>query len=442
MRPACLLTEVSFAVTVLMVLTVSSNARAQNNQSGAQNASQAACSTAAGATTAQNGSANQSNSSSVSAGAKDVENAAKQLGSIFKKKPATSSTAATPSPCPAPASNASGSAPAPAAAPGAPASDSALAAAAPPATTASTASASPAPQAPASGSASLGDVQLPPAPSGGLDSSKLPDILGVHIGTQTDKVIAQLNSLYPFVRHGTGAVESGSMGNGYIKYAATNDPPYVSSTGFFKPNTAGCSPNGCQANDTMGAIFSGPPEKVAVKLVRSVTYDADKQTTSDNMKAALVQKYGPNFTEYPPLTLNWAFDEQGNALPAPPKPVSCRGIISQQGYPGTSAVPGGPSTPYNPQVLASYVGLLYNPGAPPLQQQLTPIMRGRCSFVLVTAQIIGQPAGPANGLTVTIQELPEDLRDAFNAEAYLQQAANAQSNQQLKNAQQQAAPQF
>jgi hypothetical protein len=93
-------------------------------------------------------------------------------------------------------------------------------------------------------------------------------------------------------------------------------------------------------------------------------------------------------------------------------------------------------------VLASYVGLLYNPGAPPLQQQLAPVLRGRCSFVLVTAQIIGQPAGPANGLTVTIQELPEDLRDAFNAEAYLQQAANAQSNQQLKNAQQQAAPKF
>jgi hypothetical protein len=414
----------SFAVLALG-LTFGSTASAQGQPQSQP------CATAA----TQGGNAQQQPPQSASQAAQNVKDSFKSLGSVFSKKaqPAAKSAAA---PCPPPEAAANPPAPAgasSAAAPAAPAANAAPAAAASP---------SAAPAAPASGSASLGDVQLPPAPPGGLDSSKLPDILGVHIGTQTDKVIAQLNSLYPFVRHGTGAQESGYRGNGYIKYAATNDPPYVSSTGFFKPNTAGCSPNGCQANDTMGAIFSGPPEKVAVKLVRSVTYDADKQKTSDNMKAALVQKYGPNFTEYPPLTLNWAFDEQGNALPAPPRPVSCRGIISQQGYPGTSAVPGGPSTPYNPQVLASYVGLAYNPGAPPLQQQLTPIMRGRCSFVLVTAQIIGQPAGPANGLTVTIQELPEDLRDAFNAEAYLQQAANAQSNQQLKNAQQQAAPQF
>lgn len=358
----------------------------------------------------------------------------KSLGSVFSKKaqPAAKSAAA---PCPPPEATANPAAPAgasSAAAPAAPAANAAPAAAASP---------SPAPQAPASGSA-LGGVQLPPAPPGGLDSSKLPDILGVHIGTQTDKVIAQLNSLYPFVRHGTGAPESGSQGNGYIKYAATNDPPYVSSTGYFKPNTAACSSNGCQANDTMGAIFSGPPEKVAVRLERVLSYGSGLPTTTANLKAALTQKYGPNFTEDPPMTLNWAFDEQGKALPAPPKPVSCRGILSQQGYPGTSAIPGGPFTPYNPQMLASYLGLLYNPGAPPLQQQLTPVMRGRCSFVLVQAQINGQPNGPASVLTVIIQELPEDLRDAFNAEAYLQQAANAQSNQQLKNAQQQAAPQF
>ena len=42
-------------------------------------------------------------------------------------------------------------------------------------------------------------------------------------------------------------------------------------------------------------------------------------------------------------------------------------------------------------------------------------------------------------MTITMQELPEDLRDAFAAEAYIQKAAGAQSNQQLNNAQQQAA---
>lgn len=233
------------------------------------------------------------------------------------------------------------------------------------------------------------------------------------------------------------------MGNGYIKYAPTNDPPYVSSTGYFKPNTAGCSPSGCQANDTMRAIFSGPPEKVVVKLQRMVSFDSGKMPTTDTLKAALIQKYGPNFTAYPDaFTLQWAFDEEGKALPPPNKPVSCQGILSQQGYPGTSEVPGGPFAPYHPQILDSYLGI--PPASPPQQQQqqLVTIMRGRCSFILVTAQIAATSEGTGAQMTVTISELPEDLRDAFAADAYIRQAANAQSNQQLNNAQQQAAPKF
>lgn len=438
MRPAAFLSpQFSFAVAFLMVLTLSGNARAQNSQGAAQNASQAACSTAAGAATAQNGSTSQSNSS-VSTDAKNVESAAKQLGSLFKKKPAASSstsTAAAPSPCPAPAAsaspaNANANAPAPAAAPVAPATDTAPAVAASP---------SPALQAPASGSA-LGGVQLPPAPPGGLDPSKLPDIVGIHIGTPTEKVIAQLNSLYPRVRNERGSQMFGpggygvgadvaAPGLGFLKYAPTNDPPYVASAMYSRPFSDPCpsSPTGCQSNDEIRAIFSGPPVKVLVRLERVTAYGSGQPTTTANLKAALAQKYGPNFTEDPPMTLNWAFDEQGKALPAPPKPVSCRGIISQQG----TLIP-----------LASYLGLIYAGTPPPLQQQLTPIMRGRCSYILVRAQINGQPNGPANVLTVIIQELPEDLRDAFAAETYMQQAAKAQSNQQLNNAQQQAAPKF
>jgi hypothetical protein len=437
MRPTFTLTgKLSFALPLLMVLTFSSNVRAQSGQSGTQNASQAACTTSADTTSAQNGPTSQSNSS-LSADTKNLENSAKQLGSLFKKKPATSSTAPAPSPCPPPASNESANVPAPAETPAAPAANAAPAAAAPSAATASTPSLAPAPQAPASGSA-LGGVQLPPAPPGGLDPSKLPDIVGIHIGTPTDKVIAQLNSLYPVVRNDRNTQIWGPGGNtgigtSSIKYAATNDPPYVSSAMYARPFPDACpsSPNGCQSSDEIRAIFSGPPEKVLVRLQRTASYGSGAPTTTANLKAALAQKYGPNFTEDPPMTLNWAFDEQGKALPAPPKPVSCRGIISQQGYP-----------PPNPYSMTSYLGLIYTGTPPPLQQQLTPVMRGRCSFVLVQAQINGQPNGPANVLTVIIQELPEDLRDAFAAETYIQQAAKAQSNQQLKNAQQQAAPKF
>jgi hypothetical protein len=427
--------RISFAFTLVMMLSFSLNVRAQTSQSGAQNASQAACGAAAGATTAQNGS---QNNRTLSAEGQNVKDAAKQIGSLFKKKPAASSstsTAAAPSPCPAPAAsaspaNANANAPAPAAAPVAPATDTAPAVAASP---------SPAPRAPASGSA-LGGVQLPPAPPGGLDPSKLPDILGVHIGTPTDKVIAQLNSLYPRVRdergtqmfgpggYGVGA-DVAAPGLGFLKYAPTNDPPYVASAYYSRPFSDPCpsSPTGCQSSDEIRAIFSGPPEKVLVRLERVTAYGSGQPTTTANLKAALAQKYGPSFTEDPPMTLNWAFDEQGKALPAPPKPVSCRGIISQQG----SLIP-----------LTSYLGISPTTAPRIQQQQLTTIMRGRCSYIFVQAQINGQPNGGANVLTVTIQELPEDLRDAFAAEAYIHQAANAQSNQQLKNAQQQAAPKF
>ena len=429
MRPASVLrAQFSFAVALLMVLTLSGNARAQNNQGAAQNASQAAC----GATTAQSGSTTQSNAG-LSAQAQNVKDAAKQLGSLFKKKPAASSTAAAPSPCPAPAASASpadasANAPAPAAAPTiTPVADAASAAAA---------LQSPAPQALAPAS-TLGGVQLPPAPPGGLDPSKLPDIVTIHIGAPTDKVIAQLNSLYPLVRNDRGSQiwGPGATGGGLssAKYASTNDPPYLSSAMYARPFTDGCpsSPDGCQSSDQIRAIFSGPPEKVLVRLERSVSYGSGRPTTSDNLKAALTQKYGPNFTENPPMTLNWAFDEQGKPLPAPKPPVQCAGILSTQGYP-----------PPNPYSMTSYVGVFTTGTPPPLQQQLTPILRNRCSFILVTAQINSQPGGSANGFTVIIQELPEDLRDAFAAEIYMEQAANAQSNQQLKNAQQQAAPKF
>jgi hypothetical protein len=438
MRLASTLTaEFSFTITLLLVLTFSSNARAQSSQSGAQNASQAACSTAAGAATAQNGSTSQSNSS-VSTEAKNVENAAKSLGSIFKKKsPPANSAAAAPCPPATPSTPAPGgpnaNAPNTAAAPAQP--DLAQPNTAP----AVAASPSSAPQAPASGSA-LGGVQLPPAPPGGLDPSKLPDILGIHIGTPTEKVIAQLNSLYPRVRnergtqmfgpggYGVGA-DVAAPGLGFLKYAPTNDPPYVASAMYSRPFSDPCpsSPTGCQSNDEIRAIFSGPPVKVLVRLERVTAYGSGQPTTTANLKAALAQKYGPSFTEDPPLTLNWAFDEQGKALPAPPKPISCRGIISQQG----TLIP-----------LTSYLGISPTTAPQIQQQQLTTLMRGRCSYIFVQARINGQPNGPANELTVIIQELPEDVRDAFAAEAYMQQAAKAQSNQQLNNAQQQAAPKF
>ena len=62
--------------------------------------------------------------------------------------------------------------------------------------------------------------------------------------------------------------------------------------------------------------------------------------------------------------------------------------------------------------------------------------------IQVVAWINGTPGGTANTLLVTISEIAADLRAAFAAENYIRQERNAQSNQQLKNAQQQATPTF
>ena len=43
---------------------------------------------------------------------------------------------------------------------------------------------------------------------------------------------------------------------------------------------------------------------------------------------------------------------------------------------------------------------------------------------------------------IMFDEVAFDLRDAFAAENYIRQAKNAKGNQQLKDAQQQAAPKF
>jgi hypothetical protein len=403
-------------------LTFLSSAHAQSSQSATQDAAQAPCGTTASLTTPQNGSAPQNNSN-ISAQAKNVENAAKQLGSLFKKKRA-STPAASANPCPAPAASApaadaSANAPAPGAAPGG-------VAAAP------VAANSAQPSAPQSGSVAQvvasAQSQLPQAPAGGLDPSKLPDIVGVRIGTPTNKIIAQLDSLYPLNPH-----DPGSHGKSYIKYAPTSDPPYVSSLFYQRPFPEGCSPGG-QCSDVMRVILSGPPEARAVRLERDLSYESGHQPTSDTLKTALIQKYGPNFTQFPVMTLVWAFDEQGKPLTLSKNDAQCaRGEspISQQGFP--------PTTNY---MMTSYLGL-YTPTPQQQQYQIANMLRSKCvKGVVVKAEIAGPPGGLASQLIVTITEIAADLRDAFAAELYLQKAANAQANQQLKNDQQQAAPKF
>ena len=271
---------------------------------------------------------------------------------------------------------------------------------------------------------------LTPAPAGGLDPSKLPDLLGIHIGEPTDQAVAEIQKLYPVIRNDHGNVLWGLPSIPYHNYPFPNAPPYVSAVAVAKPNTAGCSPTTCQAQDRMDAVFSGPPEKRVVQLKRYLTWEGSKTPTSETLKNALIQKYGPNFVENSALTLTWLFDETGKPMPPLPKSVvatGCQNIVSNG-----VGVSGG---------LPSYLGVPVTQKVP--QQDLDRIVKVRCGMqVQVVAWINGTPGGTANTLQVTVSEIAGDLRAAFAAENYIWQLKSAQSNQQLKNAQQQAAPTF
>jgi hypothetical protein len=268
----------------------------------------------------------------------------------------------------------------------------------------------------------LSSSLLTPAPVGGLAPSALPDLLGVHIGEPTDQAIGELQKLYPPVRQPGGAVVSAISSTPANHYPFPNAPLYFSAVYNTRPNAGA-------GEDRIDAIFSGPPEKMLVQLKRSLTWAMGTAPTSDTLKSALIQKYGQNFVEGPVLTFTWLFDETGKPMPPLAKAVAftgCQGIISNQ-----AGVGGG---------LPSYIGIVQQTVP---QQELDRIVKVRCGMqVQVVAWINGTPGGTANALLVTISEIAADMRAAFAAENYIRQEKNAQSNQQLKNAQQQAAPSF
>lgn len=274
--------------------------------------------------------------------------------------------------------------------------------------------------------AQLSSSMVPPPPASGLDPSKLPDILGIHIGEPTNQVLNEVRKLYPQVRNDHGTIISGNFVLATPRYAYTNDPPYTSSLVVEKNAGYACGPSDCFLNDRMEAIFSGPPDTRVVHLTRYVGWPVDKTPTADTVKGALIKKYGQTYLDHAGA-LTWLFDEEGN--PMPPFPQIFNGCM------GPVASGAGP----NPGLFNSYLGVTPNV----TQGDLDRIVKARCGIkIWVQAKIGATSSGSVNALELTMNEIAADLRDAFAAENYIRQAKNAQGNQQLKGAQQQAAPKF
>jgi hypothetical protein len=268
----------------------------------------------------------------------------------------------------------------------------------------------------------LTQAQAPPAPAAGIDPSKLPDVVGIHLGMPVEQTLVVMKSLFPASTY----LQTVTAG----KYMQTSDKPWLTSmTEMLRSGCTGC-------NEAIIVRFSIPPNpQHVVAIQRSLVFGPGKEPTMDATIAGLRQKYGSeSFKSVPDPVQNitWLYDEQGQHLPAstPNFSPGCAGVVAEP--------PAGGISLDNPSPL-DFV-LATNPISPSV---IATIMRHPCrSNVYVRVQL--GPTGPGNSLVhiidIQMSENALDTRDVIAAQQYLDGVAAGQKQQELKHAQQQAAP--
>ena len=265
-------------------------------------------------------------------------------------------------------------------------------------------------------------VQVPAAPAGGIDASKMPDVVGIHLGMSPLDVIAKMKALFPVDRtHGLGLTP------GWAKFGHAPDGPWLQT---LQGKSDACGNNECE--DLVSIVFNPPPTKQgAIGIERSISFQEGKRLTPDTMMDALIKKYGPNPFVPTPGTIGWAYDEQGQPINPPNGKalVQCAGTV-------TSGAVGGPS----PTNAAPEYGLT---GTNPLKQSdVNDLMRNPCRvgvYVLVSMNISAQVV---NSLDIKISDNSEATRDVIAEQQYLDSVGDNQQQQQLNKAQQQPPPKF
>lgn len=258
-------------------------------------------------------------------------------------------------------------------------------------------------------------ANIPPAPAGGIDPSKLPDIQGIHLGITPDEALPLIKANYP----GPNGTPSKPNIISPI-YAGTPTPKWIAYVAVETSNACAAGVV-CSTREDINATFTGPPNKgVLVKLVRNIVFNAKQPPTVASIDAALKAKYGANPFMKTPYIYYWAFNEQGGPLvPAPPfKSMDCVGDILAP---------------------ASNIKSYTASGLPLNQFDLTQWMNIRCNDlgVYVRASVGASPSSPfAFTMELQITDTAEDVRDALAGEAYIEQInAGIQQNMQ-KNTQQ------
>jgi hypothetical protein len=263
-------------------------------------------------------------------------------------------------------------------------------------------------------------AQVPAPPASGVDPSRLPDIEGIHLGMPIEQASALMKSLFPASTHTLSVTAS--------KFLNTADKSWITSiTGSLKSNCTGCS-------EQVIVKFSMPPNpQQVIAIQRAIVFEADKQPPMEGTIAGLRQKYGPETSKSVPdpvVTFGWFYDEQGQHLPASPQfaPGCAGGMVGPP--------PGGDATHPNAVGFA----LANNPISPGL---IAALMRDPCrSHVYVRVQV--SPVSPTLPLVhiidIQMSDNALDTRDVIAAQQYLDLAAAAKKQSDLKKAQQQAAP--
>jgi len=259
-------------------------------------------------------------------------------------------------------------------------------------------------------------VQPLAAPAGGLDSSKLPDVVGVHLGMTIPQAMAVVKSKYP--ANLTKLL--------YTKFKDAPDAPWVARA---KGQIMGTGLNSANVVDEITIFFSAPPNpQVVVRVDRVV--QIIPPTTIGNLEASLVQKYGPPITQkLIGLNLSWEFDERGKATPVPGSYI-CTSFNQP-----ASAGDGSPG---------SVGDLQFDPGmGRPIQNDIPRLVNMCRDQITITTLLPPVPSNPnqlVSSLTVSMIDHAEDLRDFIATSKYGEAAAAARADAAKKKLNHNAAP--
>jgi hypothetical protein len=405
-------------------------AQTQNSSAGTSACGPATASGSSSGTTQPTKGSNGQNQT-VQQSAQSVENAAKQLGSIFGKKKQQQQAASAPPPCPPASTNANASTP-PAAAPVAAGSSSQPSSTPAPAPVPPVSAGEPAAD-PALASWSTADPFVPDASTGGIpaagsgvpgapsappDFAKLPDIGGyLRVGLTIDQSKDALAKMHPGVKitYGIGSYDT------IQPVSRDGNPPLAGLHGQFP-------------NESVFFWYSQPPNRpqAAFSVGRGYQYPAPGIDRA-KLVAALRQKYGPetkatrryttheepgdeNITE-----MYWYYDEQGNFI------ASDKGS-STIGQPPFNC---GTGSSWDPHSDVAWGGLL---DAIRLNRLPAP---GYCD-TLVTLRIVlnGGAPGPVNSTSTSLDDSALIRRDALDAGSVAKAKAQQQQQQQLDQSKQ------